>query len=204
MVLARGRGGSLLAFAAMSSVVSPIHLALAVRSLRAGGVIAYPTEAVWGLGCDPWQRPAFERLLALKGRDPGKGVILIAASIDQVRPWLGRVPAERLPELLAGWPGPLTWVVLVGDEAPAWVRGRHASVAIRVSAHPVVQALCHAFGGPLVSTSANRSDRPPARDRARLRAEFGNALDYVLPGALGGLDRPTPIRDALSGAWLRR
>lgn len=180
---------------------SPFEAALS--ALRAGGVIAYPTEAVWGLGCDPDDGEALTRLLRLKERDPAKGVILVAASIGQLAPWLeGLTPAQRAT-LEASWPGPNTWLVPDNGRAHPLVRGEHDRVALRVSAHPLVARLCEAFGGPLVSTSANRAGEPPASSAAEVRAIFGDALGAVLDGELGGLARPSTIRDLVTGRVLR-
>lgn len=184
------------------SLPSPDALAQAVTALRAGGVIAYPTEAVWGLGCDPLNAAAVERVLALKGRSEAKGLILIAADVAQVTPWLLALTPAQQAMVLASWPGPVTWVVPAPD-APRWLRGDHASLAIRVSAHPGVQALCRAWGGVLVSTSANRSGESPLADAASLRAAFGDGLAGILPGELGGDAKPSEIRDAVTGAVLR-
>lgn len=181
---------------------SPEALALAITALRAGGVIAYPTEAVWGLGCDPFNAGAVERVLALKGRSEGKGLILIAADVTQVEPWLIALTPAQKAAALATWPGPCTWVV-PAPSAPRWLRGDHASLAIRVSAHPGVQALCRAWGGALVSTSANRSGEPPLAGPAALHDAFGERLACILPGVLGGDAKPSEIRDAVSGAVLR-
>jgi L-threonylcarbamoyladenylate synthase len=101
------------------------------------------------------------------------------------------------------WPGPNTWVVPARPELSTLVRGEHDTVAVRVSAHPQVQALCRAFGGALVSTSANLAGARPARTPLEVRQAFGDALDYVLPGAVGGARKPTTIRDARTGAVLR-
>lgn len=190
--------------AAMSTPALPsaLHLRCAVNALRTGGVIAYPTEAVWGLGCDPFDEQAVRRLLALKQRAEAKGLIIIAADVRQIGPWLGALTPAQQRDVLATWPGPYTWVVPAPD-APTWLRGRHTSLALRVSAHPGVQALCHAWGGPLVSTSANLSGRPPARDPLELRRQFGDGLGYILPGRLGGDAKPTEIRDAVTGVVLR-
>lgn len=185
-----------------SALPSAAELAQAVAVLRAGGVIAYPTEAVWGLGCDPLDAAAVARLLALKGRSADKGLILIAADVAQVEPWLAALDAGQRAAVLATWPGPYTWVV-PAPQAPRWLRGEHASLAIRVSAHPGVQALCRAWGGVLVSTSANRSGEAPLAGPADLQAAFGDGLGLVLPGALGGDARPSEIRDAVTGAVLR-
>src|SRR5690606_23054211 len=116
-----------------------------------------PTEAVWGLGCDPANEAAVRRLLAIKRRDPGKGLILVAADRGQLQPWVdfAGLPRARLEAVLASWPGPHTWILPAGAAAPRWITGDHDGLAVRVSAHPQVVALCRAFGGPLVSTSAN-------------------------------------------------
>lgn len=181
---------------------SPIHLRCAVHALQAGEVIAYPTEAVWGLGCDPFNERAVRRVFDLKQRSEAKGLIIIAADIAQIEPWLGALPALRRRAVRATWPGPYTWIV-PAPQAPRWLRGEHATLAVRVSAHPGVQALCRAWGGPLVSTSANRSGHPPVSGPLALRGEFGEGLGYILPGQLGGDAKPSEIRDAVTGAVLR-
>ncbi|WP_417329115.1 L-threonylcarbamoyladenylate synthase [Halomonas cupida] len=180
-----------------------LQLAETVEALRRGGVIAYPTEAVWGLGCDPFHQTALTRLLALKQRDPAKGVILVAADMDQFAPWLEGLSDQQLDTLAASWPGPNTWLVPDNGHTPALVRGDHDRVALRVSDHPGVQALCRAFGGPLVSTSANHAGEPPAMSEAQIRQFFADELDAIVPGALGGNPRPSTIRDLLSGTTLR-
>lgn len=184
--------------------VAPLHLKAAVRTLRRGGVIAYPTEAVWGLGCDPLNERACERLLALKDRDWQKGVILVASRFEQVEPYLQIPSKNALKRATATWPGPATWIFPASDHCPMWISGEHDGVAVRVSSHPVVQALCEAWGGPLVSTSANPSGREPARSVAQVRLYFGRDLDFLLPGALGHLAKPTTIRDVATGHILRR
>ena len=148
---------------------SPSQLRRAVDVLRRGGVIAYPTEGVWGLGCDPNNTDALQRLLALKQRDPDKGLILIAADIEQLDPLLDQLTPDQRARLAASWPAPLTWVVPVGPQLPVLVSGGRATLALRVSAHPTVAALCRAWGGPLVSTSANPSGRPAPTDPRRVR-----------------------------------
>lgn len=164
--------------------------------LRHGGLIAYPTEAVWGLGCDPANGAAVRRLLALKQRPMAKGLILVAASIEQLAPLVESLAPALRQRLEASWPGPVTWLLPDPDDrVPRWIKGQHPQVAVRVSDHPLVAALCRAWGGPLVSSSANRAGRLPARTLAEVRRALGGDVDYLLPGATGGLDRPTEIRD---------
>lgn len=177
---------------------------MARRVLGAGGVIAYPTEAVWGLGCDPWDRQAVERILELKQRPEAKGMILVASSVDQVAFLLDGIPASLRDQALRHWPGPVTCLIPDPDErVPEWVRGQHRTIAVRVSDHPVVRSLCDAAGYPLVSTSCNPAGRPPARTSWQVRRYFNNRLDRVVPGALGGNRNPSRILDISSGTWLR-
>ena len=179
------------------------QIAYAAHIVRAGGVIAYPTEAVYGLGCDPGNGAAVLRLLELKRRPLAMGVILIAADFAQLEPYLAPLASRTLSKLRNSWPGPMTWVLPARAETPYWLRGAHATLAVRVTAHPLAAALCRACGHALVSTSANRSSRPPARNALAVRRNFGTNVDYVLSGVLGGLARPTPIYDAGSGRMLR-
>ena len=170
--------------------------------VHAGGVIAYPTEAVWGLGCDPWNPVAVERLLALKSRDAAKGLILVAASIEQFDFILEDLPERWLDRLASTWPGPHTWLVPHQQRVPAWICGEHASVALRVSDHPLVRELCVACG-PLVSTSANPAGRPAARSRLRVQQYFADQLDGVLNAELGGRKNPSTIRDLATAEIVR-
>lgn len=190
----------------MQSAPSPaLSLDNAVAALTRGGVIAYPTEAVWGLGCDPRQQAAVLRLLAIKRRPVDKGVIVVAASVDVLHEWVdfdALEPARR-QEVLASWPGPHTWILPVTAQAPRWVTGAHDGLAVRISAHPVVAALCAAWGAPLVSTSANLAGEPPARSRQSLDPALLVSIDGVVDGEVGALAQPTQIRDARSGQILR-
>ena len=172
--------------------------------LRRGGVIAYPTEAVWGLGCDPFNRDAALRILALKRREIDKGLLLVAAGMEQIDDLLAPLGEEPLAILRQSWPGHVTW--LIPDPAgryPAWIRGRHPTVAVRVSDHPVVASICRAFNRPIVSTSANFAGEPEIRSTEDLRRQFGGEIDYVAEGRLGGRDAPSEIRDLLSNIRIR-
>jgi L-threonylcarbamoyladenylate synthase len=177
----------------------------AVEALRDGAVIAYPTEAVWGLGCDPLDEAAVLRLLAIKQREVGKGLILVASDAAQLAPFadLDALDAAARDAVLATWPGPHTWIVPASAAAPRWITGEHDGIAVRVSAHPVVCALCEAFGGALVSTSANPAGAPPPKTLDEFDAGLLAAIDGVVQGNTGGLERPTDIRDARTGRTLR-
>ncbi|MCC4601119.1 Sua5/YciO/YrdC/YwlC family protein [Xanthomonas melonis] len=186
----------------MERTLSPDSAAVVVRQ---GGVIAYPTEAVWGLGCDPAQEAAVLRLLEIKRRPVDKGVIVVASDVAQLRDWvdLDALEPARRQAVLASWPGPNTWILPITARAPRWVTGTHDGLAVRISAHPIVAALCAAWGAPLVSTSANLAGQPPARSRDALDPALLATIDGVVAGDVGGLAQPTTIRDACSGQILR-
>ncbi len=168
------------------------------------GVIAYPTEAVWGLGCDPWSETAVETILALKQRPRAKGLILVAASVAQVGFLLDPLPMDLRERAAARWPGPVTCVIPdVKQQIPSWVKGDHESIAVRVSAHPLVQQLCQLAGKPLVSTSCNPAGQLPARTADQVRGYFPTGIDLLVAGALGDEEQPSSIIDITTGQILR-
>ena len=177
-----------------------------ITTLHSGGVIAYPTEAVFGLGCDPDNPLAVNRLLAIKQRPVSKGLILIAADINQLHPYidLPRIPSERLTAIEQSWPGPHTWVMPAKCETPQWLTGDFDSIAVRVSAHPVVRQLCQAFGKPLVSTSANLTGQPAITDFEQLQTDMADQVDHLVPGPIDVNRKPSTITDALTGVVYRQ
>ncbi|MAD47301.1 MAG: tRNA threonylcarbamoyladenosine biosynthesis protein RimN [Oceanospirillaceae bacterium] len=177
------------------------HLSRAVRAIESGGVIACPTEAVWGLSCDPADNDAIQRILDLKQRPWQKGVLLVASSLEQLHDWIEPLSDDDLQSVWSTWPGPVTWVLPCKEWVSPMLRGIHNTLAVRISGHPLVQALCHETG-PLVSTSANPAGREPARSRLKVRQYFHQQLDYILPGELGGRQQPSEIR-TLNGQRLR-
>ena len=179
-------------------------LGLVSETLETSGVIAYPTEAVWGLGCDPWNQEAVMKLLEIKKRPVEKGVILIAASEEQVFPLLENLTAEQREQLSASWPGPYTWLLPDPNQwTPDWIRGRFSTVAVRVSAHPVVKALCEKAGKPLVSTSANLAGEAPLMTQKEVSEQLGDQLDLIIAGETGARTEPSEIRDLQSGQLIR-
>jgi L-threonylcarbamoyladenylate synthase len=187
----------------MISGDSQLRISQASGVLHAGGVIAYPTEAVWGLGCDPFSELAVSRILVMKRRRRGMGLILIAADIQQLCPFLSGLTSSQREELNASWPGPQTWLVPNNHVAPTWITGGRDTLALRVTDHPVAAALCCAFGGPLVSTSANPHRLPPAKTQLKVNLYFRSQLDYVVPGLLGKSNKPTSIKHLVTGETLR-
>lgn len=182
-----------------------LNIASAVALLHRGGVLAYPTEAVWGLGCAPFDGEAVHRLLAIKRRPVDKGLILVASGVtefDALVDWTA-LDVDCQARVRDSWPGPHTWIVPATAEVPIWITGGHRSLAVRVSAHPQVAALCAGFGGPLVSTSANLTGEPAQRERDALSPALLALVDGVCAGETGDLASATPIRDARTGAVLR-
>ncbi len=182
---------------------APHQLRRAARKLRAGGLVAHPTEGVWGLACDPLNPQAVMRLLAAKRRDAAKGLILIAHDAKALAPFVDAKGHDAWQRACADWPGPVTWLLPANAQAPWWLTGAHASIALRVSAHAASAALCRAFGGALVSTSANVAGRPPAVHGWQVRARFGAHVDALVAGALDTPGIPSAIRDGRSGAVIR-
>lgn len=183
--------------------VEAVALAAAAAAIRHGGIVAYPTEGVFGLGCDPRNEAAVQCILALKERDAAKGLILLAASEVQLAPYIAPFTDEIAARILPTWPGPVTWIVPAKQDCPAWLTGNRSTLAVRVSGHPPARALARAADTALVSTSANPGGGEPARDAQTVRALFGEALAAVLEGEVGDLAGPTEIREATTGQVLR-
>lgn len=183
--------------------------AQAQHVLQCGGVIAYPTEAVYGYGCDPFNPDAVAHLLSIKQRPWQKGLILIASSTQQISPLLDPLSGEQRDMIESSWPGPVTW--LLPDPlqwVPSGIKGQFSSVAVRVTDHPIAKSLCDRWGGPLVSTSANRSGEAPCYGELpfRLRLQKRDASeqpDYIVGGPTSGRTKPSEIRDLLSGDLVR-
>ncbi len=175
---------------------------LALHCLQQGQIIAYPTEGVYGLGCDPLQETVVMELLALKQRPVSKGLILIAADWAQLVDYievLDDVTMEKIKNTKN-----TTWLFTKTAKVPDWIAGKHPSIAVRVIQHPIAQVLCQAFGRPIVSTSANISNEPAARDAKEVAALFANTIACIVEGVVGGLGKPTTIRDASTGQIIRR
>lgn len=171
--------------------------------IQQGGVIAYPTEAVFGLGCDPRNQQAVERLLEIKQRSMDKGLILIAAEFEQLSNYLIPLNSSLKNKVFATWPGPVTWLLPASSHTPNWITGKHSSIAVRISSHPACQQLCHAFAQPLISTSANPSQQLPAKTIQAVVGYFQDTVDAIFDAPIGEKAMPTEIRDGLSGRVVR-
>ncbi|MDP2110458.1 MAG: Sua5/YciO/YrdC/YwlC family protein [Thiobacillus sp.] len=170
--------------------------------LRRGGIIAYPTESCYGLGCDPRNPRALQRLIRLKGRSAAKGMLLIADRFKRLKPFVRPLHAADLARMRHSWPGPVTWVVPASAACPPLLTGGRPTIAVRVTAHPVAAQLCRSLGMALVSTSANKSGKKPAKTAAECRRIFG-AQVRVIAGRIGQRRRPSTLIDLATGTLLR-
>jgi L-threonylcarbamoyladenylate synthase len=175
-------------------------MTIAADVLLRGGVIAYPTEGVYGLGCMPDDEFALARVVGIKERDATKGLILVVANHDQLQGW-ANLGDNSLPDPDPAHP--ITWIVPPGPRVSPLLRGEHTTIAVRITTNPVARALCEIVDSPLVSTSANRSGKPVARNRFVLRRQFASLVDYIVPGDCGPASGPSEIRDYMSGKILR-
>ena len=183
---------------------TPLDTTSAVRQLRAGQVIAYPTEAVFGLGCDPANETAVRHLLSLKDRSESAGLVLIASDYSQLEPWISDIDEPLKNKVMRSWPGPVTWLFPRARTVQDFIAGKHNTVAVRLTAHEPGRKLCAAFGSALISTSANPAAAPPARNAAEVHAYFGHRISGILEGPLGGSENPSEIRDLVNGEIVRR
>jgi L-threonylcarbamoyladenylate synthase len=183
-------------------------IADAAQLLKQGQVLAYPTEAVWGLGCDPFNEQAFQEILELKHRPVEKGVILLAGHVQQVEHLLQDLSADIRQQVIASWSNrqpterATTWLLPANQYIPTWIKGQHPLVAVRVTTHPLCVELCQQFGGFIVSTSANPAGLTPAHSLNEAQTYFGNSLNY-LEGDLGLSSEPSRILNALTGEVVR-
>ena len=175
-----------------------------IDAFRQQQCFAYPTEAVFGLGCDPLAESAMLEILSLKSRPVEKGVILIAADFEQLRPFvlIDSLPVAHQQRAFASWPGPFTWLLPKSAKTPDWISGDSDLVAVRVTNHALVKQMCELVNSPMVSTSANPAGLEPARTSEQVRQYFGDEL-LIVEGSLGEQQTPSTIIDGLTLETLR-
>ena len=182
--------------------MSPWALNRLAKALSAGAVIAYPTDTIWGFGCDPYNAASVARILQIKQRSVDKGLILLSSRLEYCEPFIDIEPGQR-EMLLSPCERPTTWLVKASADCPCWIRGNHETVAIRLTDHPLLRFLCDYLQLPLVSTSANRAGRSTARNPLQLRRQFGEQLDFIVSGYETGKGPPSEIKSLATGATLR-
>ena len=182
-------------------MIPQFMLRQAANVFYSGGILCYPTESVFGLGCDPLDETAVQQILNLKNRPVEKGLILIGSSIDQLLPYID-IKQSDIDKILT-CKTPTTWLVNKSELTPPWITGEHKKLAIRVTQHPVAHALCDACQSPLVSTSANPAGKHPAKNQLMVRHYFLSDVDFIVAGKVGALKKPTEIRDLETNKILR-
>ncbi len=177
----------------------------AAQSILSGGIIALPTEGVYGLSCHPNQSAALHRLIDLKQRPDNKGLILVAANQRQLDGYVDwqKLPIDRQRVVWESWPGPFTWIVPAKPTVSQLILGQHRGVAVRVTDHPLLAELCLLCQSALVSTSANFHGQPAVRTSDALDPELVKQLEGVISDQVGNATGPSTIRDAVSGVVLR-
>jgi L-threonylcarbamoyladenylate synthase len=183
-----------------------VSIEQAILALREGQVIAYPTEAVFGLGCDPDNEKAILQLLALKDRAEIKGLIIIAADIAQLSNYVNDalISEEMWERAKRSWPGPVTWLMPVKSTVSKLLTGEHDTIAVRVTAHPVASRLCKEFAKPIVSTSANFAGQPPARSAEEVQQQFLDQIKYIVAGEVDYNASPSEIRELHTNKVIRK
>ncbi|MBT4482344.1 MAG: threonylcarbamoyl-AMP synthase [Candidatus Latescibacteria bacterium] len=171
----------------------------AVNVLKNGGIVVYPTETVYGIGCDPFNRIAYERVQHLKGRNNNKQMLLLACSLSQVEHFTGRL--ADIPRRLAHefWPGPLTMVIKPRNEMPVYLYGDSGGVAFRITSHPIAAALSRNFGCPITSTSANMTGKPTVGTYEEALNMFGKDVSIVIKNHIPLNGTPSTVIDLTSG-----
>lgn len=182
---------------------APFHIHLAVNTLKQGKLIVYPTESMFGIGCDPNNLSAVKRILEIKHRSPSMGLILIASDICHLEPWVDFTQVPDMQPLLSSWPGHETWLVPAQKHVSNLLTGRHDTLAVRVSAHPTVSQLCDTFKGAITSTSANKNGQTEAKSLFSARQIFNDDIDCYVPGEMTSIGGASRIRNALTGQVIR-
>jgi len=177
----------------------------AVDTFLQGGIFAYPTEAVFGLGCDPDNIDAIEKLLSIKNRSADKGLILLASNYSQLLPYIddSKIPQGKRLTMLSRWPDGITQIVPKNINCHTLLTGAFDSIAVRITSQPDVVALCNQVNKPIVSTSANLSGEEPAKTWQALSANLTDKIDFIIKGQTLGYNQPSTIIDALTGEQFR-
>ena len=183
--------------------INPFKIKQAAAFIQKGGVIAYPTEAVYGLGCHPQNISAIKKILTIKRRPWQKGLLLVAGDIGQIEPYISSQAQSLVRCFEQSYDYPVTWLLPASSLVSPWLKGEHQQIAIRLSSNPYIKALCKAADGALVSTSANRAGQQEIKQAELVRSTMGQEVDCVVAGPVGGYDRPSAIIDAQTKKVLR-
>ena len=172
------------------------------RAAARGAVFAYPTDTIWGFGCHPLIEASVLRILDIKQRPAGKGLILLSSRLEYCAAYID-LDADAMQPIADPVSRPTTWLVPASPFCPPWLHGKHPTIAIRITDHPLARALCDRLEAPLVSTSANRSGHANARNALLVRRQFADQLDFIATGFAEGTGRPSEIKSLLTGEITR-
>lgn len=181
---------------------SPFAIHHAAHQIRHGGVIAYPTDTVYGLGCNPMDLDAVAYLNALKQRDSDKGLILIANKLELFNDYIKEL-SSRDQQKIQQTKSPTSWIVTAKKNVPQWLTGDHHTLAIRITRHPVINQLCNQLQHPLVSSSANPQGKKPALNALQLHKYFHNKVHAMLIANNENSSQPSSIRVLNSNLTIR-
>lgn len=172
------------------------------RTLKHGGVIAYPTESVYGLGCDPYNQKSLQRILDIKGRSPDKGLIILVSKIEQALPFIAVPDVDQLAKFNSREPRATTWLMPIKTGLSRLLCGNHQKLAVRLTSHPIPKAICDYTGQALVSTSCNLQGKTEMKTTSEVRSRMGLKVEQVIAGQCG-MQKPSRIVDLLSGQVIR-
>ena len=182
--------------------MSPWALNRLLHAVSKGAVFGYPTDTIWGFGCHPLIASSANRIRQIKNRSPDKGLILLSSRLEYCMAYVD-VEADQLQPVQVDSHQPTTWLVPASDFCPPWIRGNHATVAIRITDHPLVRLICDRLQAPIVSTSANRAGKSSVRNSQQMRKQFRYELDFIVTGFAAGANRPSAIKSLATGNSLR-
>ncbi len=166
-----------------------------------GGLIAFPTESMFGLGCDPGNKKAVEKLKKIKNRPQAMGFILLTPDLVTISQWID--PDKKQTEIVSTpVKRPTTYIVPASNSAPCWLTTNN-TLALRINKDPIVQSLSDMLGLPIISTSANRHGEAPCKSASEVQKTMGSLLDYIIEGEKGSFERPSTIIDLCSGKTIR-
>jgi len=190
----------------MQSTINELSIFSGVNAIREGKVIVYPTESVYGFGCDPMQPQAIEKIIALKKRPSHKGFILIISHISQLDLYLDKdkVTERNWGVVEKSWPGPVTWILPAKKDVNDFLLGPNQTIAIRMTAHPISKALCDEMNGAIVSTSVNRSEQAPIKQPEIIQSQFSGNISGIVAGDLGTQSKPSWVIDFATQSVLRQ
>ena len=184
--------------------MSPWSIKRLSKAVENGAIIAYPTDTIWGFGCHPLRASSVIKILNIKQRPVAKGLILLSSRMEYCAPYIDPdLSEEQIDLVLQQNQHPVTWLAPAARNCPVWLRGVFSTVALRITNHPFIEAICSEMHSPIVSTSANRHRRSTIQSALQARRQFGEELDYIVTGFNTGTNRASEIKSLATGNTVR-